>query len=92
MSLVVVSNRIARPQPDVPIEGGLAAALLPIVESSGAIWVGAGDRLSESGAKDGLAKIVTLGAGAIVGIDDGQLAATGAAATVFQGHFHCDLL
>ncbi|MCA1455173.1 trehalose-6-phosphate synthase [Bradyrhizobium sp. BRP22] len=47
MSLVVVSNRVARGNPNEPITGGLAAALLPIVEESGAIWVGATARHSD---------------------------------------------
>ncbi|MCA6107968.1 trehalose-6-phosphate synthase [Bradyrhizobium sp. CNPSo 4026] len=40
MTLVVVSNRVARGKANEPITGGLAAALLPVVEQSGAIWVG----------------------------------------------------
>ena len=40
MNLVVVSNRVARGKPNEPMTGGLAAALLPVVEYSGAIWVG----------------------------------------------------
>ena len=40
MNLVVVSNRVSRGKPNEPMTGGLAAALLPIVEKSGAIWVG----------------------------------------------------
>ncbi len=44
MTLIVVSNRVARPSADEPIEGGLAAALLPAVQTCGAIWVGASQR------------------------------------------------
>ena len=39
MNLVVVSNRVARGNANEPMTGGLAAALLPVVENSGAIWV-----------------------------------------------------
>ena len=37
MDLVVVSNRVARAKANEPMTGGLAAALLPVVEKSGAI-------------------------------------------------------
>ena len=47
MSLVVVSNRITRGNANEPITGGLAAALLPIVEKSGAIWVGSSGRVRD---------------------------------------------
>ena len=40
VNVVVVSNRVARAKPDEPLAGGLAAALLPMVRDSGAIWVG----------------------------------------------------
>jgi trehalose 6-phosphate synthase len=40
VSVIVVSNRVARIKPDDPIAGELAAALLPMVRGSGAIWVG----------------------------------------------------
>jgi trehalose 6-phosphate synthase len=69
MSLIVVSNRVARPTGDEPIEGGLAAALLPAVESSGAIWVGSSQRQQETGEKESFAHIEAFGAGAIATID-----------------------
>jgi trehalose 6-phosphate synthase len=70
MSLVVVSNRVARPKNDEPIAGGLAAALLPAVTTSGAIWVGSSGRLSEvSDKKESLAKVESLGKGALVTLD-----------------------
>lgn len=67
MSVIVVSNRVARP--NEPIEGGLAAALLPAVRNSGAIWVGASGRLTEASFKDSLAEIQPLGAGALATVD-----------------------
>ncbi len=69
MSLVVVSNRVARPSADKPIQGGLAAALLPAVETSGAVWVGSSQRLQETVEKESFAQIEALGAGAIATVD-----------------------
>jgi len=68
MSLIVVSNRVARPAADEPIEGGLAAALLPAVQTSGAIWVGSSQRLQD-GDKETFAKVESFGAGAIATVD-----------------------
>ena len=47
MKVVVVSNRVAHAQPDEPIAGGLAAALIPMVKESGAIWVGSSGQTSD---------------------------------------------
>ncbi len=69
MTVIVVSNRVARPKPDEPIEGGLAAALLPAVKNSGAIWVGSSGRFSAPSAKEPLVEIQPLGAGALATID-----------------------
>jgi len=68
MSLIVVSNRVARPKADEPMAGGLAAALLPAVRTSGAIWVGASSRLLDAGDKD-FAEIEALGTGAVAMVD-----------------------
>jgi trehalose 6-phosphate synthase len=68
VSIVVVSNRVARPRKDVPITGGLAAALLPAIEKCGAIWVGSSGRL-ENSQKDSFAEIEALGAGALATVD-----------------------
>jgi trehalose 6-phosphate synthase len=57
MSLIVVSNRVARPQADEPIAGGLAAALLPAVQRSGAIWFGASGRFLDRGEKETFAQV-----------------------------------
>src|SRR3984893_56089 len=69
MSLVVVSNRVTKAKLDEPISGGLASALLPVVQRSGAIWVGSSGRLRDASHKDYFAEIEALGAGAIVTVD-----------------------
>jgi trehalose 6-phosphate synthase len=70
MSLILVSNRVARPKADEPINGGLAAALLPAVTASGAIWIGSSGRQSESAdKKEPFAEIQALGAGALATVD-----------------------
>jgi len=69
MRLVIVSNRVACPKGDEPIEGGLAAALLPAVRTSGAIWVGSSGRFTGPADKESFAKIEALGTGAVATID-----------------------
>jgi len=69
MSLVVVSNRVARARADEPVAGGLASALLPAVQSRGAIWVGSSGRLRDATHKDSFAQIEALGSGAIATVD-----------------------
>lgn len=70
MSLIVISNRVARPKADEPMNGGLAAALLPAVTTSGAIWVGSSGRLSDgTDKKEPFAEIQALGAGALATVD-----------------------
>ena len=69
MSLVVVSNRVAKPKPNEPMTGGLAAALLPVVENSGAIWVGSSGRVRDATHKGPFAEIESLGEGALAMID-----------------------
>ena len=69
MSLVVVSNRITRGNANEPITGGLAAALLPIVEKSGAIWVGSSGRVRDGVQKEPFAEVEALGAGALAMLD-----------------------
>ncbi len=69
VTVIVVSNRVARPKPDEPIEGGLAAALLPAVKNSGAIWVGSSGRFSAPTSKEPLCEIQPLGAGALATVD-----------------------
>src|SRR6516225_3394367 len=49
--------------------GGLAAALLPVVEKSGAIWVGSSGRVRDGFQKEPLAEIEALGSGALAMLD-----------------------
>src|SRR5215813_11143326 len=70
MTLVLVSNRVARPKANEPINGGLAAALLPAVTASGAIWVGSSGRFIDSSEKrEPFAEIDALGTGALATVD-----------------------
>jgi trehalose 6-phosphate synthase len=69
VNLVVVSNRVARATANEPMTGGLAAALLPVVEKSGAIWVGSSGRLRDGAQKEPFAEIEALGAGALAMLD-----------------------
>jgi trehalose 6-phosphate synthase len=68
MNLVVVSNRVARAKANEPMTGGLAAALLPIVQKNGATWLGSSGRLSE-GQKSPLVEIESLGHGMLAMLD-----------------------
>ncbi len=69
MNVVVVSNRVARVKPDDPIAGGLAAALLPMVRDSGAIWVGSSGQAGDAAQTRDFAKIESLGTGALATVD-----------------------
>lgn len=69
MNLIVVSNRVARAKINEPMTGGLAAALLPVVEKSGAIWVGSSGRVREGSQKEPFAEVEALGAGALAMLD-----------------------
>ena len=69
MNLVVVSNRVARGKANEPMTGGLAAALLPVVEKSGAIWVGSSGRVRDTAQKEPFAEIEALGRGALALLD-----------------------
>ena len=69
MNLVVVSNRVARGKANEPMTGGLAAALLPVVEKSGAIWVGSSGRVRDGFQKEPFAEVEALGAGALAMLD-----------------------
>ena len=69
MNLVVVSNRVARGKVNEPMTGGLAAALLPVVEKSGAIWVGSSGRVRDGAQKEPFADIEALGTGALAMLD-----------------------
>src|SRR3981081_8812 len=69
VNLVVVSNRVTRGAANEPMTGGLAAALLPVVENSGAIWVGSSGRGPDGAQKDPCAKIEARGGGALAMLD-----------------------
>jgi trehalose 6-phosphate synthase len=69
VNLVVVSNRLSRGSANEPMTGGLAAALLPIVEKSGAIWVGSSGRVRDGAQKEPFAEIEALGTGALAMLD-----------------------
>ena len=69
MNLVVVSNRVSRGKPNEPMTGGLAAALLPVVEKSGAIWVGSSGRVRDGNTREPFAEVEALGAGALAMLD-----------------------
>jgi trehalose 6-phosphate synthase len=69
MNVVVVSNRVARAKPEEPLAGGLAAALLPMVRDSGAIWVGSSGQPSDTSQRSDFAKIEALGLGALATVD-----------------------
>jgi trehalose 6-phosphate synthase len=69
LNLVVVSNRVAKGKANEPMTGGLAAALLPVVEKSGAIWVGSSGRVRDGSQKEPFAEIEALGAGALALLD-----------------------
>ena len=66
MSITVVSNRVARAKTDEPVSGGLAAALIPMVRDSGAIWVGTNDPAEDAATgSDCSAAPEALGRGAL---------------------------
>ena len=70
MSVVVVSNRIARAKTDEPATGGLAAALLPMVKQSGATWVGTNVLAADAAqGRECFAEVEPLGNGALATID-----------------------
>src|SRR5258708_22479834 len=69
VNLVVVTIRGARGRPNEPMTGGLAAALLPVVEKSGAIWVGSSGRVRDGAQREPFAEIEALGEGALAMLD-----------------------
>jgi trehalose 6-phosphate synthase len=70
VAVIVVSNRVARAKSDEPVAGGLAAALIPMVRDSGAIWVGSsGETTDNAPNKDSFAQIEALGSGALATVD-----------------------
>jgi trehalose 6-phosphate synthase len=70
VTVIVVSNRVARAKADEPVAGGLAAALIPLVKESGAIWIGSSGQTADTAHnKDSPGKIEALGNGALVTVD-----------------------
>src|SRR5260370_12638247 len=69
VNLVVASNVVSRGKANEPRTGGLAAVLLPVVEESGAIWVGSSGRVRDGNQKEPFAEIEALGAGALAMLD-----------------------
>ena len=70
MTVIVVSNRVARTKSDEPIAGGLASALIPMVKNLGAIWVGSSGQTAEATRnKDFFARIEAVGTGALATVD-----------------------
>src|ERR1700678_320430 len=70
VTVIVVSNRVARAKSDEPVAGGLAAALIPMVKDTGAIWVGSSGQTSDAAqSKDSFAKMEALGTGALATVD-----------------------
>jgi trehalose 6-phosphate synthase len=69
VTVIVVSNRVARAKSDEPVAGGLAAALIPMVKDSGAIWVGSSGQTSDVISRDWFSQIEPLGTGALATVD-----------------------
>lgn len=67
LKLVVISNRIAPYDPNKPQAGGLAARLEPVVQRSGAVWIGSAET-PDDGAERPLA-LVPTGAGHVARLD-----------------------
>ena len=67
---IVVSNRVARAKPGDPMVGGLAAALLPAVERSGAVWFGSSGKVRKIPSSVApLVQVEAHGAGSIATVD-----------------------
>jgi trehalose 6-phosphate synthase len=70
VTVIVVSNRVARAKSDEPVAGGLAAALIPMVRDSGAIWVGSSGQTTDNAQQmDSLGEIEPLGTGVLATVD-----------------------
>jgi trehalose 6-phosphate synthase len=67
---IVISNRVARITPGRPMEGGLAAALLPAVKKSGVIWFGSSGKQRKIEPGDTpLVEVESYGRGTVARID-----------------------
>ncbi|MBR1005073.1 trehalose-6-phosphate synthase, partial [Bradyrhizobium liaoningense] len=67
LKLVVISNRVAPFDPSKPQTGGLAAALEPVVQRSGAVWVGSSDNRGDGTERP--LPLVETGAGFVARLD-----------------------
>ncbi|WP_271573994.1 alpha,alpha-trehalose-phosphate synthase (UDP-forming) [Bradyrhizobium sp. CCBAU 11361] len=67
LKLVVISNRVAPFDPNKPQTGGLAAALEPVVERSGAVWIGSSETRGDG--IDRPLPLVPTGAGHVARLD-----------------------
>ncbi|MCP3415697.1 trehalose-6-phosphate synthase [Bradyrhizobium brasilense] len=67
LKLVVISNRVAPFDPNKPQTGGLAAALEPVVERSGAVWVGSSENRGDGTERP--LPLVETGAGHVARLD-----------------------
>ncbi|MCP1838419.1 trehalose 6-phosphate synthase [Bradyrhizobium sp. USDA 4524] len=67
LKLVVISNRVAPFDPNKPQTGGLAAALEPVVQRSGAVWIGSSENRGD-GTEHPL-PLVKTGAGEVARLD-----------------------
>ncbi|PPQ19294.1 trehalose-6-phosphate synthase [Bradyrhizobium sp. AC87j1] len=67
MKLVVISNRIAPFDPNKPQTGGLTAALEPVVERSGAVWIGSSETRGDGTERP--LPLVPTGAGHVARLD-----------------------
>jgi trehalose 6-phosphate synthase len=69
VTVILVSNRVADPNVEGPIEGGLASALLQAVKTSGAVWVGTRVQQSSPDRKEPLTALASIGAGTTARVD-----------------------
>ncbi|CCD87246.1 putative Alpha,alpha-trehalose-phosphate synthase (ostA-like) [Bradyrhizobium sp. ORS 285] len=67
LRLVVISNRVAPFDPSKPQTGGLAAALEPVVQRSGAIWIGSSEHRGDGSERP--LPLVQTGAGEVARLD-----------------------
>jgi trehalose 6-phosphate synthase len=69
VTVILVSNRVADPDSNGPVEGGLASALLQAVQTSGAVWVGTRIQQSHPDRREPLTALAATGAGTTARVD-----------------------
>ncbi|MCP1909480.1 trehalose 6-phosphate synthase [Bradyrhizobium elkanii] len=67
LKLVVISNRVAPFDPNKPQTGGLAAALEPVVQRSGAVWIGSSENRGDGSERP--LPLVKTGAGEVARLE-----------------------